>query len=177
MRVCVFCGSAPGRSPAYLEAARAFGAALAERGLGLVYGGASVGLMGAVADAALRAGGEVIGVLPEALTAREISHISLTRLETVPTMAVRKARMGELSDAFVALPGGQGTLDELFEVLTEVQIGLHHKPVGLLDVQGFYEPLVAALDHAAAEGFIRAQDRTHLRVESDPRALLTALQM
>src|SRR5262245_12742237 len=140
-RVCVFCGSSAGNRPEYADAARHLGAALARRGLGLVYGGGHVGLMGVVADAVLRAGGEVIGVIPQALVERELAQAGLTRLEVVDTMHQRKARMADLADAFVALPGGFGTCDELFEILTWSQLGLHARPVGLLNVAGFFDPL------------------------------------
>jgi hypothetical protein len=171
-RVCVFCGSSPGTGPVYLEAARAAGRALAARGLGLVYGGGSVGLMGAIADAALGAGAEVIGVIPRALQLRELAHGGLTTLHVVGSMHERKARMAELADAFVALPGGLGTLEELAEILTWAQLGLHARPVGLLDVAGYYGPLVAFLDHAVAEGFVRPDHRRLVLVERDPAALL-----
>ena len=153
--ICVFCGSANGRRPAYARAARTFGAALAGKGLGLVYGGGSIGLMGVVADAALEGGAPVVGVIPRALARREIAHHGLTRLEVVPSMHARKARMARLSDAFVALPGGIGTLEELFEVLTWGYLGIHAKPTGLLDVGGYWRPLIRLLDHAVEEGFLR----------------------
>jgi uncharacterized protein (TIGR00730 family) len=174
-RVGVFCGSAAGGQPTYLAAARALGELLARRGFGLVYGGASIGLMGAVADAALAAGGEVIGVIPAALEAKEIAHENLTRLEVVSSMHERKARMSELADAFVALPGGMGTLEELSEMLTWAQLGLHRKPCGLLDVAGYWRPLVAFFDHAVQEGFLRPQHRALLLVEEDSPRLLDAL--
>jgi uncharacterized protein (TIGR00730 family) len=174
-RVCVFCGSSAGGQPAYLDAARALGALLARRGIGVVYGGASIGLMGAVADAALAAGGEVIGVIPEALEAKEIAHQGLTRLDVVGSMHERKARMSDLADAFVALPGGMGTLEELSEILTWAQLGLHRKPCGLLDVAGYWRPLVAFFDHAVQERFLKPQHRALLAVEEEPRALLDAL--
>lgn len=173
-RVCVFCGSSPGVRPAYLEAARALGRAIARRGLGLVYGGASVGLMGAVADAALAEGGEVIGVLPRSLREREIAHLGLSELHVVDSMHTRKAMMAERADAFVALPGGLGTLEELFEVLTWRLLGLHRKPAGVLDVEGYYAPLVAFLDHSIDEGFLR-RDHLRLEVARDADALLDAL--
>lgn len=157
-RVCVFCGSRGGARPEYLEAARGLGRLLAGRGIGLVYGGATVGLMGAVADGTMDAGGEVDGVLPEALVERELAHLRLTRLHRVGTMHQRKALMAELADAFVTLPGGTGTLDELFEIVTWAQLGLHRKPVGLLDVGGYFQPLLTFLRHAAAEGFVRPGD-------------------
>src|SRR4051812_49148308 len=151
MRVCVFCGSNPGARPEYAAAARAVGRALAERGRGLVYGGGNVGLMGVCADAALAAGGEVIGVIPDALQTAEVAHGGLTRLHVVRTMHERKALMADLSDAFAALPGGFGTLDELFEILTWAQLGIHAKPVAILNVAGFFDPLLAMLDHQTAE--------------------------
>ena len=173
--VCVFCGSSPGQGSAWMDAARDLGAALAARGLGVVYGGAHVGTMGAVAGAALAAGGEVVGVMPQRLVDREVAHTSLTRLEIVGTMHERKARMAELADAFIALPGGFGTLDELFEILTWAQIGVHAKPIGLLDIGGFFGPLLAYLDHAVALGFIQPRHRALLHVATDPQALLAVL--
>ncbi len=170
--ICVFCGSTSGRRPAYARAARAFGAALAERDMGLVYGGGSIGLMGVVADAALAGGAEVLGVIPKALARREIAHHGLTRLEVVPSMHVRKARMAELSDAFVALPGGIGTLEELFEVLTWGYLGIHAKPVGLLDVGGYWRPLIRLLDHAVEEGFLRPAHRKLVVVDRSPARLV-----
>jgi uncharacterized protein (TIGR00730 family) len=175
VRICVFCGSSPGRDPAYLAEAAAFGALLAQRGIQLVYGGARVGLMGAVADAALSRGGRVIGVMPEALMAREVAHLGLSELCVVGSMHERKARMAELSDAFVALPGGIGTLEELFEVWTWSQLGLHTKPCALLDLGGFYSGLSAFLDHVVREGFLKPVHRAGLLVERDPEALLLAL--
>jgi len=174
-RVCVFCGSSPGRRPAYGRAARSLGAAIAGRGLGLVYGGSSIGLMGALADAALEGGGEVLGVLPRALARREIAHRGLTRLEVVSSMHARKARMAGLADAFVALPGGLGTLEELAEVLTWGYLGIHRKPMGLLDVAGYWTPLIAFLDHAVAEGFLRPEHRKLVVVERSPGRLLERL--
>lgn len=171
-RICVFCGSSPGQSPVYLEAARAVGRALAGRGLGLVYGGGSVGLMGAVADATLAAGGEVVGVIPRALELRELAHRRLTTLHVVGSMHERKAKMAELSDGFLALPGGMGTLEELAEILTWAQLGLHARPVGLLDVAGYYGPLIQFFDRAAAEGFIRPEHRRLLLVGPEPGVLL-----
>jgi len=175
MRVCVFCGSSMGARPAYAEAARSLGRLLAERGVGLVYGGASVGLMGVIADAALAAGGEVIGVIPRSLVDREIAHAGLSELRVVTTMHERKAAMAELSEAFVALPGGLGTLEELFEVWTWGHLGIHAKPLGVLDVARFYEPLTAFLDHAVDQGFIRAANRAMLIRDTDPERLLDAL--
>lgn len=174
--VCVFCGSSAGHSPAWTVTARKLGTALAERGLAVVYGGAHVGTMGALAGGALEAGGEVIGVMPQRLVDREVAHTSLTRLEVVATMHERKARMAELADAFIALPGGFGTLDELFEILTWAQIGLHAKPIGLLDVGGFFGPLLSYLDHAVAQGFIQPRHRALLHVATDAPALLSTLE-
>ena len=174
MRVCVYCGSSLGADPAYRDAAQRLGRRLAQAGLGLVYGGASVGLMGAVADAALDAGGEVIGVIPQALVDREIAHPGLTDLRVVGSMHERKALMVELADAFVALPGGAGTLDELFETFTWAQLGLHAKPCGLLEVDGYWRELTAFLDRAVAAGFLRAAHREMLLVADDPDALLAA---
>lgn len=176
MRYCVFCGSNMGRRPAYEAAAKALGAALAARNIGLVYGGASVGLMGTVADAALNAGGEVIGVLPQALKDKELAHPSLTELKIVGSMHERKATMAELSDGFIALPGGAGTLEETFEIWTWAQLGMHQKPVGLLNVEGFYDQLQAFLDHVAAEAFMKPIHRGLLMAAPDPASLIDALQ-
>ncbi len=173
--VAVFCGSRLGRRPAYRAAAHAFAESAARRGLTLVYGGGNVGLMGVLADAALAAGGEVVGVIPEFLMAREVGHGGVSRLVRVGSMHERKARMAELSDAFVALPGGLGTLEELFEVWTWNLLGLHAKPCGLLDVEGYFAPLVGFLDSTVEEGFVSAGHRAILAVESDPDALLDRL--
>ncbi|MGC5699835.1 TIGR00730 family Rossman fold protein [Pseudomonas sp. NFXW11] len=173
--VCVFCGASTGTNPLYREAAQALGKAIAERRLTLVYGGGAVGLMGIVADAALAAGGEVIGIIPQSLKDKEIGHKGLTRLEVVDGMHARKARMAELSDAFIALPGGLGTLEELFEVWTWGQLGYHHKPLGLLEVNGFYEKLSGFLDHIVGEGFVRAPHREMLQMNASPNGLLDAL--
>jgi uncharacterized protein (TIGR00730 family) len=162
MRVAVFCGSSAGRESRYAVAAAAFGRDLAAAGVGIVYGGASVGLMGVLADAALAAGGEVIGVIPGGLFAAEVPHQGLTRLQVVASMHERKAVMADLADGFAALPGGLGTLDELFEVLTWRQLGLHAKPVALLDVGGFWNPLAETLDALTAAGFIPAATRGEL---------------
>lgn len=174
-RVAVYCGSANGSDPAYLAEANALGSAIAAARLGLVYGGASVGLMGAVADAALAGGAEVIGILPEVLSGSEIAHRGLTRLEMVATMHERKARMAELADAFAALPGGLGTLDELFEILTWRQIGLHAKPVALVDVGSFWDPLVSLADRLTADGFVPAAGRERLLRVSGAAELLALL--
>jgi uncharacterized protein (TIGR00730 family) len=175
-RVCVFCGASSGRRAAYAESARAFGAAAAGRGLGVVYGGGRVGLMGALADAALAAGGEVIGVIPQELVDRELAHGGLTELHVVGSLHERKALMAELADAFVALPGGFGTLDELLEQLTWLQLGLHAKPVGLLDADEFWRPLVALARHATDEGFVREADLAAIAVAADAESLLERLE-
>ncbi|MDG9930564.1 MULTISPECIES: TIGR00730 family Rossman fold protein [unclassified Pseudomonas] len=170
--VCVFCGASPGARPIYREAAENLGRSLAERGLTLVYGGGAVGLMGVVADAALAAGGEVIGIIPQSLERAEIGHKGLTRLEVVDGMHARKARMAELADAFISLPGGLGTLEELFEVWTWGQLGYHAKPLGLLEVDGFYSRLTEFLDHLVAQRFVREQHRAILQVSESPGELL-----
>jgi uncharacterized protein (TIGR00730 family) len=173
-RICVYCGSSPGRDPAYADAAVRLGRALARRGIGLVYGGGHVGLMGTVANAVLADGGEVIGVMPQALVDREIAHTGLTELRVVGSMHERKLLMAELADGFVALPGGMGTLEELFEVYTWTQLGLHAKPLALLDVRGYYARLVAFLDHAVAERFVTEEHRAMLVVADTPAAVLEA---
>ncbi|QYG95375.1 TIGR00730 family Rossman fold protein [Iamia sp. SCSIO 61187] len=164
-RVCVFCGSNPGTDPAYVAEAEATGRALAERGIGLVYGGGSVGLMGRVAAAVMDAGGDVTGVIPEFLDAAEIAKRDITRLEVTASMHDRKARMAELSDAFLALPGGIGTFEEAFEAMTWTQLGVHDKPIGLVDVAGFWAPAAALLDRAVADGFLAEDVRTSIVVE------------
>jgi uncharacterized protein (TIGR00730 family) len=171
---CVYCGSAFGDDPAYLETTRQLARGLAERGIAVVYGGASVGLMGALADAALEAGGEVIGVIPQALVDREIAHRGVTDLRIVGSMHERKALMAELSDAFVALPGGIGTLEELIEMYTWSQLGLHDKPLAMLNTRGYYDGLAAFLDHAVAEGFLRPEQRARLRLAADVDEVLAA---
>ncbi|HEY7340563.1 MAG TPA: TIGR00730 family Rossman fold protein [Ktedonobacterales bacterium] len=173
-RICVFAGSSSGARPVYTEVAQALGCEIARRGLGLVYGGASRGLMGVVADAALAAGGEVIGVLPRGLFVREVAHRGLTELFEVGSMHERKALMAQLSDGFVALPGGFGTCDELFETVTWAQIGIHQKPVGLLDVRDYFATLLAFVAHASVEGFIPLANTDLLLRETDPAALLDA---
>ncbi len=160
--VCVYCGSHSGSRPVYAEHARDLGQRLAENGLGVIYGGGNVGLMGIMADAALAAGGEVIGVIPEQLVDWEVAHPRLSRLEVVPSMHARKARMFELSDGFIALPGGFGTLDEMFEMLTWRQLGIGDKPCAFLDVDGFYEPLIGMMDRMVAEHFVNAEQRRDL---------------
>jgi uncharacterized protein (TIGR00730 family) len=173
-RICVFCGSSSGRDPVYAEQAAALGKLLAERGLGLVYGGASVGIMGAVADAVLAAGGEVTGVIPQHLMRVEIAHANLSELHVTADMHERKAKMAELADGFLALPGGAGTLEELAEVWTWAQLGLHSKPIGLVDVAGYYGPLREFADHMVTEGFLRPQHRDLIMIDADPAALLDA---
>jgi uncharacterized protein (TIGR00730 family) len=163
-RVAVYCGSANGNDPAFLAEARALGAAIAAAGLGLVYGGASVGLMGAVADAALAGGAEVIGVLPDVLAGKEIAHAGLTRLELVQTMHERKARMAELADGFIVLPGGYGTLEELLEIVTWAQLRMHAKPVILVNTVGYWDGLLGFLDGAVAAGFLKVKNRELLLV-------------
>jgi len=173
--VCVYCGSSAGARAAYAAQARAFGTALARRGLGLVYGGASVGIMGVLADAVLAAGGRAVGVIPRPLLARELAHRGLTELKVTESMHERKSLMADLADAFVALPGGAGTLEELFEAWTWAQLGLHTKPCGLLDAERYFESLVSFLDHATAEGFVQPRHRAMLLVASDPEHLLDRL--
>jgi len=174
-RVAVYCGSSPGHDERYAAATVDLAQAIVAAGCGLVYGGASVGLMGLVADTVLGAGGDVIGVMPGHLVAAEIAHPGLTELHEVPSMLERKTLMADLSDAFVALPGGYGTLDELFEVLTWSQLGIHAKPTGLLEVAGFWSGLTGFLDHATAEGFIKPAHRGMLLVDDDPTRLLARL--
>lgn len=170
--VCVFCGSNPGNDPVYAAGARAMGAEIARRGLTLVYGGGAVGLMGIVANAALEAGGEVHGVIPKALRDKEVGHNDLTRLEIVDTMHTRKARMAELSDGFIAMPGGIGTFEELFEIWTWGQLGIHGKPLGLLNVASFYDPLATFLDRTVEAGFLKANHRAMAMTNTDPATLL-----
>ncbi len=172
MRVCVFCGSSVGARPEYRVAAAAVGKLLGEKGLGLVYGGANVGLMGVLADAALAAGAEVIGVIPESLVAKEVAHRGLPDLRVVASMHERKALMADLADAFIALPGGFGTLEEFCEVLTWSQLGIHRKACGLLNTCGYYSGLLALLDHAVAERFLRPVNRNLVFDDTDPERLI-----
>jgi len=174
-RICVFCGSSLGVRAEYAEMAMTLGGLIARRGMGLVYGGGNVGLMGVVADGALAAGGEVIGVIPHALAAREIAHHGVTDLRVVDSMHTRKAMMAELSDAFITMPGGFGTFDEFFETVTWTQLGVHRKPCGLLNVAGFYSPLAAFIDQAVSEGFIKPIHRQSIIVDDNPERLLDAL--
>jgi uncharacterized protein (TIGR00730 family) len=174
--LCVFAGSSVGRRGLYAAGAQKLARAAVARGYGVVYGGGRVGLMGVLADAALVAGGEVIGVIPEALATKELAHGGLTRLEVVPSMHQRKARMAELATAFVALPGGVGTLEEIAEVYTWAQLGLHAKPCGLLDVAGYWDELGRQLDRAVAERFLRVEHRRMLILESDAERLIDRLE-
>ncbi len=174
--LCVYCGSSTGHDPAYGDVARALGRQMAERGLSLVYGGGHVGLMGMIADAVMEAGGEVTGVIPSALMEAEVGHERLTRLHVVNDMHERKALMAELADGFIALPGGIGTLEELFEVMTWLQLGYHTKPVGLLNVLGFYDALLAFLDKQRDTGFLRAEHRALLITDDAPASLLQRMQ-
>lgn len=173
--ICVYCGSSPGRLDAYSSAARSLGAALVDRNIRLVYGGAKVGIMGAVADAVLQLGGEAVGVIPEALMTKEVAHADLTELHVTRSMHERKTLMAELSDGFIALPGGIGTLEELFEIWTWAQLGFHDKPCGLLNVEGYYDHLVTFLDHTVAEGYVGESHRGILVVETVPEMLLERL--
>jgi len=175
-RICVFCGSNSGARPIYTEIAQAMGRTIARRGIGLVYGGGRVGLMGVIADTVMAEGGEVIGIIPEALEAREVGHQNLSELRIVHSMHERKAMMAELSDAFIALPGGYGTFEEFCEVITWVQLGLHQKPCGLLNVAGYYSPLLALFDHAVAEGFVRSSHRSIVLEDEDPERMIALLE-
>ena len=174
-RVCVYCGSSIGNQPIYREMAVAMGALLARRGIGLVYGGGNVGLMGVIADAVLAGGGEVIGVIPRSLANREIAHVGVTDLRVVDSMHTRKALMADLSDAFIAMPGGVGTFEEFFEAVTWTQLGVHRKPCGLLNAGGFYAPLAAFIDQAVTEGFIKPIHRALIVVDDNPERLLNTL--
>jgi len=170
--ICVFCGSSDSVHADYISAARFMGRILAERGLRLIYGGGKTGLMGAVADGALSAGGEVIGVIVPSMNTMTLAHDGLTRMDVSPDMHARKARMHELADGYIAMPGGFGTFDELFETVTWAQTGAHEKPVGLLNVKNYYAPLLAAIDHAVEEGFIFKEHRDTLFCDSDPNKLI-----
>ena len=174
-RVCVFCGSSVGNKTEYSDFAVALGQLLAAKQIGLVYGGGNVGLMGVIADAAIAAGGEVIGVIPQALKDREIAHTGVRDLRVVDSMHTRKALMADLSDAFIAMPGGVGTFEEFFEAITWTQLGLHRKPCGLLNVGGFYTPLVAFIDQAVSEGFIKPIHRSMIVVDDNPERLVNTL--
>jgi len=174
--VCVFCSSSQGLDPAYTEAARSLGRTLAEANIRLVFGGGHVGLMGVVSNAPLEAGGEVIGVIPRSLVERELAHAGLTDLRIVGSMHERKAMMSDLSEGFITLPGGTGTLEEFFEVLTWAQLGEHEKPCGLLNVAGYYDPLLAVFDHMIDKGFLSESNRALVLVESEPERLLWGLE-
>jgi uncharacterized protein (TIGR00730 family) len=175
-RLCVFCGASPGRDPGYVALAATVGAGLAGRGIGLVYGGGRIGMMGAVADAAVAAGGEVIGVIPRRLVDRELAHGGLTELRVVETLHERKAGMAGLADGFIALPGGLGTLEELAEVASWAQLGLHAKPIGLLGRDGYWDDLLRWLDHAVEEGFLAPANRALIGHDADLEALLQRFQ-
>ena len=174
-RICVFCGSSNGFQPVYAEVARRMGKMLADRHIGLVYGGGNVGLMGTIADAVLEGGGEVIGVIPEALVDRELAHRAISELIVVRSMHDRKARMAALSDAFVAMPGGYGTFEEFCEIITWAQLGLHRKPCAILNVEGYYDPLLVLFDRAVSEGFVNPLNRRLVLQETDPHRLLDVL--
>ncbi|MBP0596079.1 TIGR00730 family Rossman fold protein [Paraburkholderia sp. LEh10] len=174
--VCVYCGSSNGAKPLYRDAAKAFGRALVAANLSLVYGGGKVGLMGVIADEVMAAGGRAIGVIPELLVDKEVGHDGLSELHVVPDMHHRKKMMANLSDAFVALPGGAGTLEELFEVYTWAQLGYHHKAVAVLNIDGFYDPLISLLGHTVQEGFMRQAYFDILQIDTDPAALIAKLQ-
>jgi uncharacterized protein (TIGR00730 family) len=174
-RVCVFCGSSTGHRTLYADAATQLAREMVRRGIGLVFGGGAVGLMGVIADAVLASGGHAIGVIPHALVARELAHRALPDLRVVNSMHERKATMAALADAFVAMPGGFGTFEEFCEVVTWTQLGVHRKPCGLLNVDGFYDPLIAQFDRGVAEGFVKAANRRIVVAQDDPAALLDAL--
>ncbi len=175
-RVCVFCGSRLGNDGVYRQAAIELGRLLVQRGYGLVYGGGHVGLMGVIADAVLSEGGEVDGIIPHAMVSRELAHLNVTRQHVVATMHERKARMSELADAFIAMPGGFGTFEELFEIITWAQLGIHHKPIGLLNVTGYFNPLQGLIEQAISQGFVRPEHRQLAVIEDQPAALLDALE-
>ena len=175
-RICVFCGSSPGSRPEYRAAAEEMGTELARSNIGLVYGGTHVGLMGVLADTVLKAGGEVVGVIPENLMAKEVGHNGLTKLHVVHSMHERKALMADLSDAFIALPGGFGTLEEFCEIVTWAQLGLHANPCGILNVLGYYSPLLAMFDHAVEERFLKAENRSLVLARESAAELLRALE-
>jgi len=175
-RICVYCGSSPGRRPDYIDAARSLGRTLVDRDYGLVYGGAKVGLMGGVANAVLEAGGEVHGIIPESLVDKELAHDGLTELHIVPSMHARKMLMADLSDGFIALPGGIGTLEEIFEIWTWAQLGYHAKPYAFLNAAGYYDRLIAFLDHQSNEGFVRKELRDDLIIEAEPGRILDAFE-
>ena len=174
-RICVFCGSKTGNSPLFLEAATELGRFLAERGLDLVYGGASIGLMGAVADSVMAGGGRVIGVIPEAMASKEVAHEGLTEMHVVSSMHERKSMMARLADAFVALPGGFGSFEELLEMITWAQLGIHRKPVGILNVSGYYDPMIQLFENAIEAGFIKPKNRQLFVIDQEADRLLQTL--
>jgi uncharacterized protein (TIGR00730 family) len=174
-RICVFCGSSTGFDPIYAEVARTMGRAMVERGISLVYGGGNVGLMGTIADAVMQSRGQVIGVIPDALVERELAHREVTELIVVRSMHDRKAKMSDLADAFIAMPGGYGTFEEFCEIITWAQLGMHRKPCGILNVKGYYDPLLNLFDQAVREGFLRQGNRELVIQDADPRRLLDAL--
>ena len=174
-RICVFCGSNKGAKPAYIEAAKSLGKVLVKKNIGLIYGGGKVGLMGVIADEVLAGGGEVIGVIPQSLVAREVAHQTVTQMHIVNSMHERKALMADLSDGFMALPGGMGPLDEFCEILTWAQLGIHQKPCGILNVENYFTPLLAMFDHAMREGFLRDTHRALVIEATEPETLLDLL--
>ena len=174
-RICVFCGSNKGAKPAYIEAAKSLGKVLVKKNIGLIYGGGKVGLMGVIADEVLAGGGEVIGVIPQSLVAREVAHQTVTQMHIVNSMHERKALMADLSDGFMALPGGMGTLDEFCEILTWAQLGIHQKPCGILNIENYFTPLLAMFDHAMREGFLRDTHRALVIEATEPETLLDLL--
>src|SRR5215467_14660353 len=177
MKICVFCGSSVGARPAYAAAAKELGELMAQRGIGLVFGGGCIGLMGTIADAVLNNGGEAIGVIPDGLMQREIGHRGVTRLHVVETMHQRKALMGDLSDAFIAMPGGYGTLEEFAEIVTWSQLGIQIKPCALLNIEGYWDGLLTFLDHAVAENFVRQENREMILVGASPEEILNKIQL
>ena len=174
-QVCIFCGSYKGTQPIYITAAHAMGRGLAQRGLGLVYGGGRVGLMGAVADGTLAGGGKAVGIIPQSLVDRELAHKGLSELHVVDSMHTRKAMMADIADAFIAMPGGFGTLDELFEIITWAQLGFHHKPIALLNIGGYFDTMLTFIEHMATEGFIKPEHRNAMLVKNQVDDLLDSL--
>lgn len=175
-KICVFCGSSPGLKPAYAEAAQALGRILADKQIGLVYGGGSVGMMGQVADAVIAKGGQVVGVVPQSIAEKEVAHTGLSDLRVVHSMHERKALMADLSDGFIALPGGLGTLEEFVEILTWLQLGIHHKPCGLLNVSQYWEKFTGFLDHIVEQQFMQPEHRAMVLMDEDPQALIAKLE-
>jgi len=175
-RLCVYCGSSPGRQPDYAQVARQLARAMVSKNINLVYGGASVGIMGEIANAVLEEGGEVIGIIPKGLFKKEVAHTGITELREVDSMHERKSLMADLSDGFIALPGGFGTIEEIFEIITWSQLGMHRKPCGLLNVCHYYDKLISFLDHAVSEQFIKATHRSTILIDKCPNALLEKLE-